>query len=78
MSHKFINRTVACNLRGPLQDKKGQPTRLALQANAWDEPVPKTEVAAQKLAEKGTKLLEKYQASKGNGASKNSTKSAKK
>ena len=47
-------------LRGPLVDEHGKPTRLALQAQAWGEAAPKTEAAAQKLAEKGTRLLERY------------------
>jgi hypothetical protein len=45
--------------RGPMQ-RDGKPTRLALSAHAWGEPVPKTEAAAKKLAAKGRKLLEKY------------------
>jgi hypothetical protein len=44
--------------------KDGEPTRLALSAHAWGEAVPKTEAAAKKLAAKGRKLLEKYQAAK--------------
>ena len=55
----FLRRHFA-TLRGPLVDDDGKPTRLALQAHAWGEPVPKTAEAAQKLAEKGTRLLEKY------------------
>ena len=47
--------------RGPMV-KDGKPTRLALSAHAWGEPVPKTEAAAQKLAAKGRALLKKYQA----------------
>lgn len=43
----------------PLQDKNGRPTRLALTAAAWGEPVPKTEAAARKIAAKGRKLLER-------------------
>ena len=50
--------------RGPMVDEKGEPTRLALSAHAWGEPVPKTEAAAKKLAAKGAKLLEQYQAKK--------------
>ncbi len=57
----FLRRHYA-NLRGPLLDEKGSPTRLSLQAQAWGEPAPKTEAAAAKLAEKGTRLLEKYHA----------------
>lgn len=51
-------------LRGPLVDDSGKPTRLALQAHAWGEPVPKTAEAARKLADKGEKLLERYKQSK--------------
>ena len=47
-------------LRGPLVDEHGKPTRLALQARAWGEPAPKTEAAAQKLADKGARQLERY------------------
>jgi Domain of unknown function (DUF6321) len=44
-----------------LKDKNGKPTRFALTAAAWGEPVPKTEAAARKIAAKGRKLLERYQ-----------------
>ncbi len=37
--------------------KNGKPTRQALQAAAWGEPVPKTEAEEKKLAAKGRKLL---------------------
>jgi len=47
------------NPRGPLQDEKGRPTRLALSAQAWGEPVPKTREDAARLAEKGRGLLAK-------------------
>ena len=47
-------------LSGPLKDENGRPTRLALSAAAWGEPVPQTEVAAKKLAAKGQRLLERY------------------
>jgi len=49
--------------RGPLL-KDGKPTRLALSAHAWGEPVPKTLASAKKLAKKGESLLRKYQARK--------------
>jgi hypothetical protein len=58
----FLRRHFA-NPRGPME-KDGEPTRLALSAHAWGEPVPKTMAAAKKLADKGTKLLEQYQKSK--------------
>lgn len=51
-------------LRGPLLDEDGKPTRLALSAHAWGEPVPKTAAAAKKLADKGARLLERYQRAK--------------
>lgn len=55
----FLRRHFA-TLQGPLVDPDGKPTRLALQARAWGEPAPKTEAAAQKLADKGSRLLERY------------------
>jgi len=51
------------NPRGPML-RDGKPTRLALSARAWGEPVPKTEAAAKKLAAKGRKLLERYHRAK--------------
>jgi hypothetical protein len=48
------------NPSGPLKDEKGRPTRLALSAAAWGEPVPETVEDAKKLAAKGRSLLEKY------------------
>jgi len=44
----------------PLKDDKGKPTRFALSAHAWGEPVPRTEAAARRIAEKGRRLLERY------------------
>lgn len=49
--------------RGPMV-RDGKPTRLALSAHAWGEPVPKTLAAAKKLARKGEALLKRYGASK--------------
>lgn len=40
----------------------GKPTRQALQAGAWGEPVPKTPADEKKLAAKGRKLLAEYHA----------------
>jgi hypothetical protein len=53
-----------------LVDKHGEPTRFALSAAAWGEPVPKTEAAARKIAQKGRRLLEKYAKSKKRAKSK--------
>lgn len=44
----------------PLVDADGKPTRHALSAHAWGEPVPKTVTAARKIAAKGERLLERY------------------
>lgn len=50
------------NPSGPLVNDKGEPTRLALAANAWGEPVPRTRASAARLAAKGRNLLAKYKA----------------
>ncbi|WP_199733801.1 MULTISPECIES: DUF6321 domain-containing protein [unclassified Corallococcus] len=57
----FLRRHFA-HPRGPMVDDKGKPTRLALSARAWGEPVPKDNAGAKRLATKGTKLLERYHA----------------
>lgn len=59
----FLRRHYA-NPRGPVVDDKGRPTRQALQAAAWGEPVPKSEADEKKLAAKGKELLEQYHAVK--------------
>lgn len=51
----------------PLVDKKGKPTRHALSAHAWGEPVPKTVAAARRIASKGRRLLARYQRNKSRG-----------
>lgn len=48
----------------PLVDAEGRPTRHALSAHAWGEPVPKTAAAARRIAEKGHRLLARYQKAK--------------
>lgn len=45
----------------PLVDENGEPTRHALSAHAWGEPVPKTVAAARRIAAKGHKLLDRYE-----------------
>ena len=47
-----------------MKNEKGEPTRLALSANAWGEPVPQSREAAIKLAAKGRSLLKRYESSK--------------
>lgn len=53
------------NPSGPLLTKTGKPTRLALAANAWGEPVPKTMADAARLSAEGRRLLASYNARKG-------------
>jgi hypothetical protein len=48
------------NPSGPMKDEKGRPTRLALSATAWGEPVPQDRSDAAALAAKGRRLLERY------------------
>jgi hypothetical protein len=43
-----------------LVDEHGNPTRYALQAQAWGERVPKNLSDVQRLARKGSALLRKY------------------
>jgi hypothetical protein len=57
--------------RGPMF-KNGKPTRLALSAVAWGEPIPKTMEDAYALAAEGRKLLERYQATKKSASKKRS------
>lgn len=75
----FLRRHYA-NPRFALVDAKGNPTRFALQAQAWGERIPKNETDVQKLADKGTKLLDRFHKLQGDGkaTAKSSTKSASK
>jgi len=52
------------NPSGPMKDEKGRPTRLALSAAAWGEPVPQNADDAAALAAKGRRMLERYENSK--------------
>ena len=52
------------NPSGPMKDEKGEPTRLALSAAAWGEPVPKNMEDARELAAKGRRMLDEYQSQK--------------
>ncbi len=68
--------------QGPVE-KDGRPTRQALQAAAWGEPVPKSQEDEKELAAKGRELLEQYHQAKdkkdnqGAAARERSTKTAK-
>jgi hypothetical protein len=48
----------------PLVDRNGRPTRHALSAHAWGEPVPRTATAARRIAAKGKRLLQRYRQAK--------------
>ena len=52
------------NPSGPMKDEKGEPTRLALSASAWGEPVPQNMDDARELAAKGRRMLDEYQSQK--------------
>ncbi|UFW46880.1 MULTISPECIES: DUF6321 domain-containing protein [Bradyrhizobium] len=51
----------------PLVDENGKPTRHALSAHAWGEPVPRTVAAARRIAAKGERLLARYRRAKARG-----------
>ena len=72
----FLRRHFANPEPGPMKDEKGRPTRRALSAHAWGEPVPSTPADVKKLARKGTELLDKYH-SAADGKSRASSKAAK-
>lgn len=55
------------NPSGPMKDENGEPTRLALSAAAWGEPVPQNMEDAAALAAKGRRLLERYNSQKEKG-----------
>lgn len=55
------------NPSGPMKDENGKPTRLALSAAAWGEPVPQDRSDAAELAAKGRRLLERYEKVKKKG-----------
>jgi hypothetical protein len=48
------------NPSGPMKKPNGEPTRLALSAAAWGEPVPQNAQDAAALAAKGRRMLERY------------------
>lgn len=50
------------NPSGPLVDDNGKPTRLALTAAAWGEPVPKTRDAALRIAAKARRRKQALEA----------------
>lgn len=61
----FLRRHYGRKKPFPLANEKGEPTRYALQAQAWGERLPRTEDDVAVLAEEGTRLLEKARAAGG-------------
>ncbi len=55
----FLRRHYGRKKPFPLINAKGEPTRYALQAHAWGEKVPQTASDIEKLATKGSRLLER-------------------
>lgn len=60
----FLRRHYGRKKPFALTDKKGEPTRYALQAQAWGERLPKTAADIERMAAKGHKLLEKAEKAK--------------
>ena len=52
------------NQSQPVVNGKGEPTRKALAAAAWGEPIPKNRSDMAKLAAKGERLLQRYENTK--------------
>lgn len=59
----FLTRMFSSPSGGAVKPN-GRPTRRALSAAAWGEPVPRTTQAMARLAAKGRSLLERYRATK--------------
>ena len=60
----WASRFYCQNPLPPLVKPNGKPTRLALTAAAWGEPVPRTVAAARRICAKGRALLRRYKARK--------------
>ena len=59
----FLTRMFS-NPKGGALKPNGDPTRRALSAAAWGEPVPNTAASMARLAAKGRSLLERYRRQK--------------
>ena len=59
----FLTRMFS-NPKGGAVKPNGKPTRRALSAAAWGEPIPKTSGAMAALAAKGRRMLAAYKARK--------------
>lgn len=56
----FLSRMFGPGAPGSMQTDSGKPTRRALSAAAWGEPVPKDDAGRARLYAKGQRLLERY------------------
>lgn len=66
-ARRFFGRSVL----PPLKNEKGEPTRLALDAQAWGCKIPKTIKEAKVIAKRGTEALRYYKELKKKGLKKN-------
>lgn len=60
----FLSRMFGPGGEGPMQTASGEPTRRALSARAWGEPLPKNDADRAALYAKGQRLLDRYKAKK--------------
>jgi hypothetical protein len=66
-ARRFFGRSIL----PPLKNEKGEPTRLALDAQAWGCKIPKTIKEAKVIAKRGTEALRYYKELKKQGLKKN-------
>jgi hypothetical protein len=60
----FLSRMFGPGASGPMKKPNGEPTRRALSAKAWGEPVPQDDAGRARLYAKGQALLKKYKNTK--------------
>jgi len=66
-ARRFYGRSVL----PPMKDEKGEPTRIALDAQAWGCKIPKTKKEAKVIARRGSEALKYYKELKKKGLKKN-------
>ena len=60
----FLSRMFGPGAKGPMVRPNGKPSRRALSAAAWGEPVPKNDADRARLYAKGQRLLQAYKMEK--------------
>lgn len=60
----FLSRMFGPGAKGPMVGPDGKPTRRALSAAAWGEPVPRDDKGRARLYAKGQSLLKRYEMQK--------------